>query len=114
MCFVLQVANLTKIRDVFHTSGFLDETTWIKKELEIRLSVSKQTDKTEGMMKVFTMEGYNDDTARRRAANKDLQRLEQSEILVPKSRVAGKRADGSAPGKKGGHTSVANLQIKKN
>ena len=113
MCFVLQVANLTKIRDVFHTSGFLDETTWIKKELEIRLSVSKQTDKSEGMMKVFTMVGYDDNTARRRAANKDLQRLEQTVILVPKSRVAGKRADGSA-GKKGGHPSVVNLQIKKN
>ena len=83
MCFVLQVANLTKIRDVFHTSGFLDETTWIKKELEIRLSVSKQTDKSQGMMKVFTMVGYDDNTARRRAANKDLQRLEQTVILVP-------------------------------
>ena len=113
MCFVLQTANLTKIRDVFHTSGFLDETTWIKKELEIRLSVSKQTNKTDGMMKVFTMVGYDDNTARRKAANKDLQRLEQRDILIPKSRVAGKRADGSA-GKKGGHTSVANLQIKKN
>ena len=65
-------------------------------------------------MKVFTMVGYDDNTARRRAANKDLQRLEQRKILVPKSRVAGKRADGSAPGKKGGHPSVANLQIKKN
>ena len=109
----MQVPNLTKIRDVFHTSGYLDETNWIKKEIEIRLSVSKQKSKMEGLMIVFTMEGYNDNAARRKAANKDLQRLEQSKILVPRSRVAGKRADGSA-GKKGGHTSVANLQIKKN
>ena len=106
MCFVLQVANLTKIRDVFHTSGFLDETTWIKKELEIRLSVSKQTDKSQGMMKVFTMVGYDDNTARRRAANKDLQRLEQREILGPESKILGPKSKNKER--------FLNLQIKKN
>ena len=90
----MQVPNLTKIRDVFHTSGYLDETNWIKKEIEIRLSVSKQKSKMEGLMIVFTMESYNDDAARRMTANKDLKRLEQRGILVSRTRVAGKRPDG--------------------
>ena len=62
-------------------------------------------------MIVFTMEGYNDDAARRITANNNLKRLEQREILVSRTRVAGKRPDAS--GKKGSHTSVANIQIKK-
>ena len=62
-------------------------------------------------MKVFTMEGYDDNAARRMTANKALQRLEQREIIVSRTRVAGKRPDAS--GKKGSHTSVENIQIKK-
>ena len=107
----MQVSNLTKIRDVFHTSGYLDETNWIRKEIEIRLSVSKQNSKMEGLMKVFTMESYNDDAARRMTANKDLKRMEQRGILVLSTRVAGKHPERS--GKKGSHTSVENIQIKK-
>ena len=107
----MQVPNLTKIRDVFHTSGYLDETNWIKKEIEIRLSVSNQKSKMEGLMTVFTMESYNDDAARRMTANNNLKRLEQRGILVSRTRVAGKRPDVS--GKKGSHTSVENIQIKK-
>ena len=62
-------------------------------------------------MIVFTMEGYNDDAARRMTANNNLKRLEQREILVSRTRVAGKRPDAS--GKKGSHTSVENIQITK-